>query len=153
MYCNITVQQETFDLGREEQKLRAQAGDAGALVAFQGMVRAHDEATPLSTLFLEHYPGVTEAEIARIADQAAQRWQISACRVIHRVGPLGPGEPIVLVIIAAGHRAAAFAAAEYLMDYLKTEAPFWKREDFASGEQRWVAAKDSDDAARERWHE
>lgn len=153
MYCNITVQQETFDLGHEEQALRTRAGDAGALVAFQGMVRAHDEATPLSTLFLEHYPGVTEAEITRIAEQAAQRWPISACRVIHRVGPLGPGEPIVLVIIAAGHRAAAFAAAEYLMDYLKTEAPFWKREDFATGEQRWVEAKDSDDAARERWHE
>ncbi|MCQ4143280.1 MULTISPECIES: molybdenum cofactor biosynthesis protein MoaE [Vogesella] len=153
MYCDITVQTAAFDLGAEELALRAHAGDAGALVAFQGMVRAHDEAVPLAALFLEHYPGVTEAEIRRIAEQAAARWPVSACRVIHRVGALAPGEPIVLVLIAAGHRAGAFAAAEYLMDYLKTQAPFWKREDFVDGSSRWVEAKASDDAACGRWHD
>ena len=151
MHCHITIQTDNFDLGHEEKNLRQHDGDAGALVAFQGMVRAFDEATTLAALHLEHYPGVTEAEIRRIAQQAAERWDITACRVIHRVGTLGAGEPIVLVIIAAGHRRAAFAAAEYLMDYLKTEAPFWKREDFVDGSSRWVEAKASDDTARERW--
>ncbi len=151
MHCHITVQQDRFDLAAEEAALRAVAGDAGALVAFQGMVRGHDAATPLAALFLEHYPGVTEAEIGRIADAAAGRWPISAVRVVHRVGSLAPGEQIVLVLVASAHRKAAFAAAEYLMDYLKTEAPFWKREDFADGSSRWVDAKASDDAAAASW--
>lgn len=151
MDCKVTIQQARFDLGDEERALRRDAGDVGALVAFQGMVRSGDEAIPLAALYLEHYPGVTEAEIRRIAAQAAARWPISACRVIHRVGSLAGGEPIVLVLVAAGHRGAAFAAAEYLMDYLKTEAPFWKREDFVDGSRRWVEARASDDAACSRW--
>ena len=151
MWLQVTVQEQPFDLGQEEQALRQQAGDAGALVAFQGMVRAHDKSHPLAALHLEHYPGVTEAEIERIARQAAERWPVSACRVIHRVGRLLPGDGIVLVVVASAHRQASFAAAEYLMDYLKTEAPFWKREEFPDGAQHWVPAKSSDDAARARW--
>lgn len=151
MHCDITIQTAPFDLGAEEAALRAQAGDAGALVAFQGMVRGHDAAIPLAALFLEHYPGVTEAEIRRIAEDAAARWPLTAVRVIHRVGSLAPGEGIVLVLVASGHRAAAFAGAAFLMDYLKTEAPFWKREHFADGSQRWVDVKASDGDAAARW--
>lgn len=151
MHCDITIQTAPFDLGAEEAALRAQAGDAGALVAFQGMVRGHDAAIPLTALFLEHYPGVTEAEIRRIAEDAAARWPLTAVRVIHRVGSLAPGEGIVLVLVASCHRAAAFAGAAFLMDYLKTEAPFWKREHFADGSQRWVDAKASDGDAAARW--
>lgn len=151
MHCHISIQAGRFDLAAEEAALRQHAGDAGALVAFQGMVRAHDAATPLAALFLEHYPGVTEAEIGRIASNAAQRWPLTAVRVVHRVGSLAPGEQIVLVLVASGHRKAAFAAAEYLMDYLKTEAPFWKREDFVDGSSRWVDAKASDSDAAASW--
>lgn len=151
MKLSVVVQEAGFSLADEEAALRREAGDAGALVAFQGMVRGHDEAVPLAALRLEHYPGVTEDEITRIAEQAARRWLVSSCRVIHRVGRLTVGEPIVLVLVAASHRRDAFAAAEFLMDYLKTEAPFWKREEFVDGHTRWVEAKASDDAARERW--
>ncbi|UDM18060.1 molybdenum cofactor biosynthesis protein MoaE [Vogesella sp. XCS3] len=151
MHCHISIQAGRFDLAAEEAALRQHAGDAGALVAFQGMVRVHDAATPLAALFLEHYPGVTEVEIGRIASNAAQRWPLKAVRVVHRVGSLAPGEQIVLVLVASGHRKAAFAAAEYLMDYLKTEAPFWKREDFIDGSSRWVDAKASDSDAAASW--
>lgn len=151
MHCHITVQHERFDLAAEEAALRTVAGDAGALVVFQGMVRGHDNSTPLAALFLEHYPGVTEAEIERIAEDAATRWPVSAVRVVHRVGSLAAGEQIVLVLVASAHRKVAFAAAEYLMDYLKTEAPFWKREDFTDGSSRWVDAKASDSAAAASW--
>lgn len=151
MWLSVSVQQAPFDLATEEAALRQQAGDAGALVVFQGMVRGNDNAHRLQALHLEHYPGVTEDEITRIARAAAQRWPVMACRVVHRVGRLGVGEGIVLVIVASSHRSASFAAAEYLMDYLKTEAPFWKREEFADGQCHWVAAKASDDAARARW--
>lgn len=151
MWLQVTVQEAAFDLGAEELALREHAGDAGALVAFQGMVRGKDHQHALAALHLEHYPGVTEAEITRIAQQAAQRWPVTACRVIHRVGRLAVGEGIVLVLMASGHRKAAFEAAEYLMDYLKTEAPFWKKEEFTNGEHAWVAAKASDAAERARW--
>lgn len=151
MHCHISIQAGRFDLAAEEAALRQHAGDAGALVAFQGMVRVHDAATPLAALFLEHYPGVTEAEIGRIASNAAQRWPLTAVRVVHRVGSLAPCEQIVLVLVASAHRKAAFAAAEYLMDYLKTEAPFWKREDFIDGSSRWVDAKASDSDAAASW--
>lgn len=151
MWLSVAVQQAAFDLAAEEAALRCHAGDAGALVAFQGMVRAHDQQAPLAALHLEHYPGVTEAEISRITHQAGARWPVSACRVVHRVGRLRAGEGIVLVLVASAHRRAAFAAAEYLMDYLKTEAPFWKREELADGSTHWVAAKATDDAARRRW--
>ena len=150
MHCDISIQTTPFDLGAEEAALRVQAGDVGALVAFQGMVRGHDAAIPLTALFLEHYPGVTEAEIRRIAEDAAARWPLTAVRVIHRVGSLAPGEGIVLVLVASGHRAAAFAGAAFLMDYLKTEAPFWKREATPEGD-RWVESRDSDKQAASRW--
>jgi molybdopterin synthase catalytic subunit len=151
MHLEITVQQADYDLGQEEALLALKAADAGALVAFQGRVRGHDAAVPLTALHLEHYPGVTESEIARIAAIAASRWPLLACRVIHRVGRLLPGEAIVLVLVASSHRHAAFAAAEFLMDYLKTQAPFWKREEFADGRQLWVEARVSDQDACQRW--
>jgi molybdopterin synthase catalytic subunit len=153
MHLEITVQQADYDLGREESALASQAPDAGAVVAFQGRVRGHDGPVPLSALHLEHYPGVTEAEIARIAAIAARRWPLLACRVIHRVGRLAPGDAIVLVLVASSHRRAAFAAAEFLMDYLKTEAPFWKREEFADGTQHWVEARGADQDACQRWQQ
>lgn len=132
-------------------------------MAFQGMVREFEtlhtiqnESTASSTksvsgLFLEHYPGVTEQEIERIMRQAHERWPFSAMKVIHRVGHLGLHEPIVLVLVFAEHRAQAFAAAEYVMDYLKTQAPFWKKEVFSDESTAWVEAKDSDTQAAERW--
>lgn len=151
MYLNIAIQTQHFSLTQAEQALQQHAGDVGAVVAFQGKVRAHDESVALTALHVEHYPGVTEHEIARIAHATASRWPLSACCVIHRVGRLLPGEEIVLVVTAAVHRQAAFAAAEYLMDALKTEAPFWKREEFSDGHSRWVDAKTSDQTAHARW--
>lgn len=151
MWLDITVRKAAFVSAYEEERLLAEAGDAGALVGFQGRVRGQDGELPLAALHLEHYPGVTEDEIARIAHEAAQRWPLTACRIIHRVGRLAVGEGIVLVLVASGHRAAAFAAAEFLMDYLKTRAPFWKCEEFIDGSRHWVEAKASDDAAAGRW--
>ncbi len=151
MWLDITVREAPFVVAFEEERLLAEAGDAGAVVTFQGRVRGQDGAVPLAALHLEHYPGVTEDEIARIARDAETRWPLTACRVLHRVGRLAVGEGIVLLMVASRHRAAAFAAAEYLMDYLKTEAPFWKREEFVDGSSRWVDAKASDDQAARRW--
>lgn len=151
MWSEIRVQPAPFDPAGEEARLRAQAPDAGALVTFQGMVRGGDGPVALSSLTLEHYPGVTEGEIAAIAAEAARRWPLLGAVVVHRVGRLLPGEPIVLVQVAARHRAAAFAAAEFLMDYLKTRAPFWKHEAFADGSARWVAAHDADALRAARW--
>lgn len=151
MKVSIRVGHDDFDLAAEETALAAEAGNAGATVSFVGRVRGHDGPVPLAALELEHYPGVTESEIGRIAEQAAARWPLLGCRVIHRVGRLEPGDAIVLVIMASAHRKAAFAAAEFLMDYLKTEAPFWKRELFADGSGHWVEAKASDADACQRW--
>lgn len=152
MWLQVRVQNLPFDWAQEEAQLRAHTGlGMGALVGFQGMVRAHDQATALTEMHLEHYPGVTEAEITRIAQHAAQRWQLQACSVTHRVGLLLPGEAIVLVLVAAAHRQSAFDSAQYIMDYLKTEAPFWKREVFADGSSRWVEAKCTDAQAVARW--
>ncbi|TDR73059.1 molybdenum cofactor biosynthesis protein MoaE [Paludibacterium purpuratum] len=151
MQLSISVTQAAFDLAVEEARLAAEAGDAGAVVAFVGRVRGQDGPVALASLFLEHYPGVTESEIARIAGEAAARWPLLACRVVHRVGHLLPGEGIVLVLMASSHRQAAFCAAEFLMDYLKTQAPFWKRECFVDGSQHWVEAKATDDDACLRW--
>jgi molybdopterin synthase catalytic subunit len=151
MHLDVTVGPETFSLAVEEAALARVSPDAGAVVAFQGRVRGHDGPVPLAALHLEHYPGVTEAEITRIAHLAAARWPLIACRVIHRVGRLAPDEPIVLVLVASSHRQAAFAASEFLMDYLKTEAPFWKREELIDGRQCWVEARTSDADACQRW--
>lgn len=150
--AHIRVQAEPFDLAAECDALVAGRTDVGALVTFTGLCR--DEGGRLSALELEHYPGMAEAELGRIANQACARWPVTGLTIIHRHGHISPGEPIVLVVAASPHRHAAFQAAEFLMDYLKTSAPFWKREhpiDGAAGD--WVQAKDADDAATARWQD
>ena len=147
---NVRVQREAFDLNCETRALTESRTDIGATVAFTGWCR--DEGGALAALELEHYAGMAEAEISRIAAQAAERWPLQGLTVIHRYGRIAPGEPIVLVLTASAHRQAAFEAASFLMDYLKTRAPFWKKEHGADGaEGDWVAAKDEDDSAAERW--
>lgn len=162
----IRVQSQDFDIGREITALRKDATgktrtDIGAIVTFTGTVRdalrAPDDEdqdgqgpAEVTSLTLEHYPGMTEKELARIEEEAHTRWPLQASLIVHRVGRLQPGDNIVLVITASAHRDAAFEAAHFLMDYLKTSAPFWKREAGKDGE-RWVDAKDSDDRAAARW--
>jgi molybdopterin synthase catalytic subunit len=145
----ISVQREPFDLAREAAAVREGRADVGAVVTFTGLCR--DEGGALAALELEHYPGMAEAELTRIAEEAASRWPIGAATIIHRFGRITPGEDIVLVVTASAHRAAALEAASFLMDFLKTRAPFWKKEHGRSGEGGWVAAKDSDEAAAEKW--
>jgi molybdopterin synthase catalytic subunit len=145
MKRNIHIQKEDFDLNDEIDALLCD--ETGAVATFTGLVRGGDD---LTALVLEHYPGMTEREIERIADEAARRWQLQGVTIIHRVGRLEAGARIVLVIAVAAHRAAAFEACNFLMDYLKTRAPFWKQEE-RGGELRWVEPKLSDDAAAERW--
>lgn len=143
----ISIQTQDFDAGHETALLRRHLG-IGALVSFIGLVREFaDDPETCTGLYIEHYPGMTEKSLQALALEAQQRWNLSALRVIHRVGTLAPGEQIVLVATAAPHRKDAFAACEWLMDMLKTQAPFWKREG-----DHWVAAKDSDQAALARWH-
>jgi molybdopterin synthase catalytic subunit len=147
---NVRVQREAFDLNQETRALTEGRTDIGAVVSFTGWCR--DEGETLAALELEHYAGMAEAEIARIARQASERWPLQGLTVIHRHGRIAPGEPIVLVLTASEHRQAAFEAASFLMDYLKTRAPFWKKEHRADGtEGDWVAAKDEDDGAARRW--
>ncbi len=146
----IRVQHEPFDAGAEAAALTRGRTDIGALVSFVGLCR--DEAGALTALEIEHYPGMAEAEIARVAEEAEKRWPLLGLTIIHRHGKIRPGEEIVLVLCASVHRRAAFAAAEFLMDYLKSRAPFWKKEHRADGSQGdWVDAKESDEAALERW--
>jgi molybdopterin synthase catalytic subunit len=146
----VSVQSETFDPGEETARLTGGRSDVGAAVAFVGYCR--DEGGTLAALELEHYPGMAEAEIGRIADEAAARWPLLGLRIIHRHGRLTPGEPIVLVIATSAHRGAAFEAASFLMDYMKTRAPFWKKEHRTDGSVGdWVAAKAGDDSAAARW--
>lgn len=142
------LQAAPFDAAAEQAALFAGRTDLGAAVAFTGLVRA-DEG--LVALTLDHYPAMTLAQMQAIADQAATRWPGVIGTIIHRHGRLTPGEAIVLVVTASPHRADAFAAAQFLMDWLKTKAPFWKREEWADGTTRWVEAKDSDDDAAARW--
>ena len=147
----VRVQAEPFDFGAECGAFAAGRRDAGAVVTFAGLVR--DDPGPqggLQALEIEHYPGMTERAIGEIAAQARQRWRLSDCLVIHRHGRLAVGEAIMMVATAAPHRADAFAAAEFLMDYLKSRAPFWKKELTAEG-ARWVAARAADESALERW--
>ena len=147
---NIRVQRYVFDIGEESRRLTEGRTDVGAIVAFSGICR--DDAGTLAALELEHYPGMAEEEIGRIAAEATGRWPLLGLTVIHRNGRIRPGEPIVLVLTAAEHRQPAFEAASFLMDYLKTRAPFWKKEHRADGSQgEWVAAKDADDEAAGRW--
>lgn len=144
----VRVQREDFDLGAELATLRAGRADIGALVSFTGLVR--DAAGDLACLELEHYPGMTEAALAAIEAEARARWALADCLIVHRHGPLRPGEQIMMVATASSHRAAAFEAAAFLMDYLKSRAPFWKKETGAAG-AAWVDARDSDEAALRRW--
>lgn len=144
----VTVQEAPFDAGAEANAFTATLTGAGAVVTFTGIVR--DNAGTLSAMEIEHYPGMTQKAIAAIAEQARARWSLSDVLVIHRHGRLAAGEPIMMVATAAPHRADAFAAAEFLMDYLKSRAPFWKKEIGADG-SAWVAARDEDEAALTRW--
>jgi molybdopterin synthase catalytic subunit len=146
----VRIQREDFDLGAEVAALARGDANIGAVVSFTGLCR--DESGRLAALELEHYPGMAEAEIARVAAEAAARWPLSGLLAIHRFGLIRPGEQIVLVIAASSHRREAFEAADFLMDYLKTRAPFWKREHLADGSiGGWVEAKADDDKAAERW--
>lgn len=147
---SVRVQREDFDAGAESAGMTRGRTDIGAVVTFTGIVRS-DDGDAAGGMTLEHYPGMTEGELERVEAEAARRWPLQATRIVHRIGALAPGDNIVLVVTASAHREAAFAAAEFLMDYLKTRAPFWKKERAASGAERWVEARDSDEQAAGRW--
>ena len=147
----VRVQAEAFDMAREIAALKVGRTDTGAIASFTGCVRGEAGGKRLLAMTLEHYPGMTEAELARVEAEARERWPLQDCLIIHRFGRLVPGDDIVLVITLSAHRQAAFAAAEFLMDYLKTGAPFWKQEELADGTANWVESKASDDAAAGRW--
>ena len=146
----VSVQQEDFDAGREMAAVRARNPKVGAVASFIGVVRDVNDGAGVATMTLEHYPGMTEKALQAIIDAAKVRWEVLDCTVIHRVGRLVPTDQIVFVAVASGHRGDAFAACEFIMDYLKTQAPFWKKEETPEGE-RWVVAKDADDVAAGRW--
>jgi molybdopterin synthase catalytic subunit len=148
--ATIRIQEADFDIAREIAALTKARTDIGAVVSFSGICRGSEGDATIAALTLEHYLGMAEAEIARHADAAMSRWPLTGLTVIHRVGRIVPGENIVLVLTASQHRQAAFAAAEFLMDYLKADAPFWKREESAGGTS-WVEARQHDDAAAKRW--
>jgi molybdopterin synthase catalytic subunit len=148
--ARISIQTADFDLSDEVAALRADDGGVGAVVSFVGTVRDRSGDASISAMELEHYPGMTERAIEAMIDEAQRRFDIRAVRVIHRVGPLLPLEQIVLVAVSSAHRGQAFQACEFLMDYLKTQAPFWKKEHSADG-AHWVDARVSDDAALKRW--
>ena len=148
----VRVQTEDFDLGAELACLRAGDARVGALASFVGLVRDRNDGSGVSEMTLEHYPGMTEKALEAIVQEARGRWDIYDALVIHRVGPLKPTDQIVLVAVTSAHRGEAFAACEFIMDYLKTRAPFWKREVTPDG-ARWVDARDSDDSAAQRWQQ
>ena len=152
MTDNITIriQEADFDIAREIAGLTAERSDVGAVVSFTGICRGSEDGAAIAALTLEHYPGMAEAEIARHAETAMSRWPLSGISVVHRVGRITPGENIVLVVTGSKHRQAAFEAAEFMMDYLKANAPFWKRVEAAEG-TKWIEARDHDDAAAARW--
>ncbi|KAF0103270.1 MAG: molybdopterin synthase catalytic subunit [bacterium] len=147
----IAVQTEAFDFQAEIQALYQANPKVGAVASFLGLVRDVNEGQEVSAMTLEHYPGMTEKALADIVEQARARWEVLDASVIHRVGPLWPTDPIVLVAVASGHRGDAFAACEFIMDFLKTRAPFWKKEATPDGE-KWVDARESDDQAAARWN-
>ncbi len=148
--ARILVQDEGFDTGGEIARLGRAGSEAGAIGCFVGVVRS-DVARPIIAMTLEHYPAMTQAALARIAEMAEARFALLSCTIIHRVGRLAPGEQIVFVGASARHRHAALDAVAFLMDWLKTKAPFWKQEVFTTGESRWVEARDTDDEAAARW--
>lgn len=146
----VVVQEAAFDFGAEAEVFARQAGGAGAIVTFTGVVREAD-AGAMTIMEIEHYPGMTQKALEQIAQEAKTRWQLTDVLVIHRFGRLAPAEQIMMVATAARHRVAAFEAAEFLMDFLKSRAPFWKKEILEDGASEWVAAKDADEAALTRW--
>jgi molybdopterin synthase catalytic subunit len=146
----ISIQHEDFDVAAELAALRAQSAETGALVSFVGLVRDFSGGERIESIYLEHYPGMCEQALAKIIAEAQQRWQLIGVRVIHRVGELKPSEQIVLVATSAPHRADAFAACEFIIDYLKTAAPFWKREQTAHG-AHWLDTRQSDEQRMQRW--
>ena len=146
----VRVQTEDFDVGREMAALRQGNARIGAIASFVGVVRDLNDGERVSSMFLEHYPGMTERELEKICTEAKSRWNVDDTLVVHRVGELAPTDQIVLVVVTSGHRGDAFAACEFIMDYLKTRAPFWKREETSDG-SRWVEARTSDDDAAARW--
>ena len=146
----IRIQEDDFDIACEIARLTQGRTDIGAVVSFSGICRGDDDSARIAALTLEHYPGMAEEEIRRHVDEANARWPLQGVTVIHRVGRIAPGENIVLVLTASQHRQAAFQAAEFLMDYLKTSAPFWKKEESATG-TGWVEAHARDDEAAARW--
>jgi molybdopterin synthase catalytic subunit len=146
----VRVQEAMFDAGSELEALTRGRRDVGAVASFVGLVRDENDGRPIRAMTLEHYPGMTEKALEDICRQAKERWDVIDMVVIHRVGPLVPGDPIVLVGVSSAHRGEAFAACEFIMDFLKTRAPFWKREETPQGAQ-WVEARASDERAAERW--
>ena len=149
--ANIRVQIADFDVGAEFAAMGAGRADIGGFGCFVGTVRDSAKGRKISAMTLEHYPAMTEAAMARIAQAAEQRWDLLGCTLIHRVGRLLPGENIVLVLAASPHRQAALDATGFLIDWLKTKAPFWKKESFLDGAEEWVSANDADEAAASRW--
>jgi molybdopterin synthase catalytic subunit len=149
---SVRVQREDFDAGAEIARMRRGNPKIGGIAAFVGVVRDMNEGDPVAGMTLEHYPGMTERSIEAIITEARARWQVLDALVIHRIGALAPTDQIVLVVVAAPHRGDAFAACEFLMDYLKTRAPFWKKERTPAG-SRWVEARTSDDEAAARWEQ
>jgi molybdopterin synthase catalytic subunit len=151
--ATVRIQAEPFDIGAEFAALAGGRSDIGGIGCFVGTVRSNDGAAKIRALELEHYPGMTEQALAAVAEEAERRWPLLGCTVVHRFGTLLPGEPIVLVLTASGHRQAALDATGFLIDWLKTRAPFWKKEFLADGTERWVEARSQDDAAASRWTE
>jgi len=148
----ILVQEADFDTQQQYQALQQDCPQIGAIVTFVGLMRDFNEGDKVSSLFLEHYSGMTEKVLEDIRQQAMQRWQLYQIRIVHRVGELAPSDQIVFVGVSSAHRGDAFAACEFVMDFLKTQAPFWKREQTPEG-SRWVEARQSDDQAADRWSE
>jgi molybdopterin synthase catalytic subunit len=146
----IRVQAEPFDPAAEQASLWSGRAQVGAVVSFLGLMRDMNEGEAVARMTLEHYPGMTEKALTAIAEEAARRWSLDGVRVLHRVGALAPQDPIVLVAVSSAHRGDAFRACEFLIDYLKTRAPFWKQETIPSGD-RWVEARETDGAAAGRW--
>jgi molybdopterin synthase catalytic subunit len=153
----ISVQEEDFNVGTEYEQLKAAAGDAGAIVTFTGLVReiydhGDDRAEPIQSLYLEHYPGMTEKSLQTIIDSANNKWELLGVRVIHRIGELKPSDQIVFVGTCSAHRQSAFDAARYIMDFLKSEAPFWKKQKTAV-DSEWVESRSSDADAIQSWQD
>jgi molybdopterin synthase catalytic subunit len=146
----VRVQHEDFDVGVEIAALRSNNPSIGAVASFIGIVRDSNEGAAVGSITLEHYPGMTEKSLGAICDQAKARWMLDDVLIVHRVGTLAPSDQIVLVVTTSSHRGDAFSACQFVMDYLKTEAPFWKKEATQEG-MRWVDARDSDAQAREKW--